>query len=347
MLTIKKRTAAIIISLILLILGLLGSYIFYILNNKDVRISIVGDILLDRGVKAQIESKGRGYPYLEVKDVFKKSDAVIGNLECPITENSNPILKDKKLIFKADVENAAELKSAGFSILNLANNHSMDQGSEGLKSTISNLNKAGIMTVGAGMNREDASKPGFVKISGTTAGVLGFSHFPAEGYFFSEDKPDVAQVNENIKKHVIEAKSKCDFLVVTLHWGREFNNYPSDYQIDLAHSLIENGADVVIGHHPHVLQGVEKFKGKLIFYSVGNFVFDKQIPKGADETVILNVTLNKSSLRQVEIIPIKIWRAQPKKLSGKDAEELINKVKKYSRDMNTEIVFDQGIWKVK
>ncbi|MGE5329331.1 MAG: CapA family protein [Deltaproteobacteria bacterium] len=343
----KNRAGIIILFCTLLILSFLGLYVQKNFSNKSARISIVGDILLDRGVKKQIQSKGEKYPYSEIQDVLKKSDVVIGNLECPITQKGTPVLKDRKLIFKADVSNAAALKAAGFSILNLANNHSMDQGQEGLKNTMNNLSKAGIITVGAGLNRDNASQAKFVKVSNTTLGVLGYSHFPSEGYFFSENEPDVAQVNENIEKNVAEAKRKCDFLIVSIHWGKEFNNYPSDYQIKLAHVLIENGADMIIGHHPHVLQGVEKYKDKFIFYSVGNFVFDKQIPKGTDETIILNLSLDKSLLKQVEILPIRIIQAQPRKLLGKDAQELINKLKKYSKDKNATILFEQGCFNVK
>lgn len=347
MLNLKKSCIVIILFCALVILVISGLYIFHIFSSKNIRISICGDILLDRGVKTQIKSNGVNYPYQGVRNILKKSDAVIGNLECPITQKSSPVFKDKKLVFRADVPNAAALKAAGFSILCLANNHSMDQNSEGLMDTMKNLNTVGIMTVGAGLNREDANKPLFFNLSGSTIGILSFSHFPAEGYFFFENKPDVAHVNENIEKNVREAKSKCDFLIVTLHWGKEFNNFPSEHQIELAHSLIDNGADVIAGHHPHVLQGIEKYKDKLIFYSLGNFVFDKQIFKGTDETVIFNLTLNKNLLKQAEIIPIRIIKAQPQKLVGKDAEELISKLQKYSRDMGTEITFEKDSWYVK
>lgn len=314
-------------------------------KEKNITISIVGDILLDRGVKSVIKTKGVNYPYLNVKDIFKKSDIVFGNLECPITNIISPLTKEKRFIFRADINNVKALKLAGFNLLNLANNHSMDQGREGLISTISNVRTAGIITLGAGIDRKDAHRPVFINKNGLKIGFLSFSAFPTEGYFYSESNPDVAHINENMKQEIKEARSKCDYLIVSYHWGKEFNSFPTKSQKDVAHIAVDSGADIVIGHHPHVLQGIERYKSKYIFYSLGNFVFDKQTPKGTDETLILNLTLSKRSKKNIEIFPAKISNCQPKILKGKDAYELLDKLKLFSKGMNSSILClgDRGI----
>ena len=138
--------------------------------NKEVKMTFVGDILLSRGVGEKINVEGYEYPYKHVKNVFENKDVVFGNLECPIYDERDPVYKKPQIIFRADSSNAKALKDAGFNILNLANNHAMDQNSNGLMSTINLLDDMKIGHVGAGKNYEDARKPYYVTTKDTTIG---------------------------------------------------------------------------------------------------------------------------------------------------------------------------------
>lgn len=291
-------------------------------SNKKITMSFVGDILLDRGVLKQMELNGYEYPFLEVKQTLRKADICCGNLECPLTDGGIPSSKDPKYIFKAPVDMAKYLKDAGFTLLNLANNHTMDHGAKGLLDTIDILDKYGIACVGGGTTLNDATLPLFISVRGTKIGFLSYSAFPPEGYFYADEKPNISKLNiSTLGASVCNAKEQCDFLVVCFHWGREFDFFPNEDQKIAAHIAVDNGADIVIGHHPHVYQGIEEYNGKYIFYSLGNFVFDKQIPPGTDESYILNIYLRKGELEKIDLIPVKINYCQPKVIEKKGTGE--------------------------
>jgi|BioPla2DNA2_1021312.scaffolds.fasta_scaffold11733_3 poly-gamma-glutamate synthesis protein (capsule biosynthesis protein) len=312
-------------------------------KTDSMTIFIVGDILLDRGVGEKIEAHGPDYPYLKVKNILPKADIVFGNLECPITSTGIPALKKPYYLFKAHPNNSDALSNSGFTVLNLANNHTMDYGREGIMNTIAFLEKSGIKTVGAGKDKNIAHKPLYMEVSGTTIGFLSLSAFPTEGYVFSAKKPDVAQLDiEALADEVKSAKVNCDVLIVSFHWGTEFENYPTQNQKQAAYISVENGADLVIGHHPHVLQGMEYYTGTPIFYSLGNFVFDNQEPIGTDETIILKVVINDKSIKNLQIAPIKIVKCQPTiPENTNEATEIFSNFEKYSNFANSKIEIDK------
>ncbi len=296
-------------------------------NNRTVTVSLVGDILLDRGVGIQMQKKGSNYPYKKTEGLLNKSDIVFGNLECPLTTKGIPILKNRNLIFRADPDCAKDLKNAGFDILNLANNHTMDYSHKGLENTINVLNNTGIITVGGGLNSKKARKPVYIRKHGMKIGFIGYSAFPHEGYFYSEKKPDVAILNPlTINNEIEKAKLNCDFLFVSLHWGKEFDYYPGQDQKQLAHMAVESGADAVIGHHPHVLQEIEYYKNKVILYSLGNFIFDSQIPFGTNETIIANIKITKDKPPEFEPAPVKILNCQPVPVDGERAKKILERI---------------------
>lgn len=318
--------------------------LFYNHYTKPVHIIASGDILLDRGVSEYLENSGYDYPYDDIKEEIIKGDIAIANLECPLTDSGNAVLKRPELIFKGSRLNAAALKRAGFDILNLANNHTMDQGREGLTDTIKLLESSDIRTLGAGMTRSEARKPVFIKKGRIGVGFLGYCDFPPEGYMYDEDKADVARADmKSLGEEVKAARENCDFLVVSFHWGKEFDCYPGDRQREMAHAAIENGADLIIGHHPHVLQGVEEYKGKLIFYSLGNFVFDRQLPKGTDESVIIDIAVDSGGWKEFRIVPVRIEDCRPVIAKGQSAELILDKYKAYSKDYGAKIYIEDGI----
>jgi gamma-polyglutamate biosynthesis protein CapA len=327
------------------VLGLMLLIVSAIMMNScstdktgSVTVSFVGDVLLDRGVGEKIDQNGMNYPVEGISSILNKTDISFGNLECPITSRGYPILKKGNIIFRAKTAAAEGLKEAGFTIINLANNHVMDYGRDGLTDTIKYLNQVGIKTVGAGINGTDARKPVYINKSGMTIGFLGYSAFPTEGYFFFEDRPDVAQVVEKkLAKEVEQARKKCDFLIVSFHWGKEFDFYPGEEQKTIAHLSIDSGADIVIGHHPHVLQGLEMYKGKPVFYSLGNFVFDNQIPEGTDQTLIVKLDIKNKRYNGLELTPVKIDNCRPGIAENDEAKTILERFVKYSKNMNANI----------
>lgn len=281
-------------------------------RKETVTISIVGDIMLSRGVQEQLDQHGYDYPYEEVRTLFLQDDLTIGNLECPITTSTNAADKTKRFVFQADEQNAAALKAAGFDCLSLANNHSMDYLSEGLGETMVNLKRHGLDFAGAA---EQASllRPWRFEKNGIRIGLLAYSAFPPEGFFYNGDKPTIQYVSTMDLSPMEQeiAGLDCDFLIVYFHWGVEYQSYKSEAQKLMAQRAVEAGADLVVGTHPHVLQPAEIYQGKPIYYSLGNFVFDKQIPPGTDQSMILQITVDKAGRTKIEEIPVTIKNGRP------------------------------------
>lgn len=281
-------------------------------DSGQVTVSIVGDIMLSRSVQEYLDQYGYDYPYEDVRDIFLNDDLTIGNLECPITNDENSADKTKRFIFRADEENAAALRRAGFDCLNLANNHSMDYLSSGLHDTMVHLENNGLTFVGAAENASLNSSCIFQK-NGIRVGVLAYSMFPPEGFFYNKEKPTIQYISNTDTSRLEKdlAALDCDFKIVYFHWGIEYQPYKSESQELMAKKAIDLGADLIVGAHPHVQQEVEIYNGKYIYYSLGNFIFDRQIPPGTDESVILQVSIDKKGVWNIEEITVKLEKAKP------------------------------------
>lgn len=288
-----------------------GAAVWFKADQDEITISLVGDIMLSRGVQSYLQEFGYDYPYEDVRELFLGDDLTIGNLECPVTDDGNAANKAKRFLFQADEENAAALKRAGFDCLNLANNHTMDYMSGGLHDTMASLEGQGLAYVGASENASRI-KPYIFEKNGIRVGVLAYSALPPEGYFFNKDKPTIQYISTMDFSGLEEdiASADCDFLIVYFHWGIEYQRYKSGTQEIMARKAIDLGADFVVGSHPHVLQDPELYKDRYIYYSLGNFIFDKQIPPGTDETIILQITVGRKGLTVVKEIPAKIEKAK-------------------------------------
>lgn len=336
MLTGRKRLAATLIVAALAIVMVIFARNQRIIRffRQEVVISIVGDILLDRGVADAIAHNGAAYPYEGMTQLFNQDDITVANLECPLTLSDGGAMKAKRFVFKAPPNSAATLKAAGFDALMLANNHTMDYLSEGLTNTMIALDSAGILNAGAGKSKADIV-PCFVVKNGVSIGILSFSSLPPEGFMYEADSATIAYARagflDNMRKEITQTAAQCDFLIVYFHWGTEFRHDVSDCQIEIAHTAVDSGASAVIGAHPHVLQGRECYKNAPIYYSIGNFVFDKQIPDGTDETVILQLTVGKHGMIAVDALPVVIKNCQPQLADEQKAAEIISNLMRYSR----------------
>ncbi|MCT4619964.1 MAG: CapA family protein [Marinisporobacter sp.] len=314
-----------------------------VMDKRQVNLVFVGDILLDRGVRKIVDERGYDYPYRNIKDILRKGDNTFGNLESPITQRGIPVYKRRDLIFRGDIENTKALKEAGFHILNLANNHTMDYRSIGIADTMKHLEKANIKSLGV-IDPHRKNKMVIMKRKGIRFGYLGYSVFPPEGYIYSKERMDISRADmKTIGDTIRKAKEGCDYLILSFHWGNEYEFYPSEVQKNLAHTAIDQGADLVIGHHPHVLQGLEQYKEKFIFYSLGNFIFDKQRNKGTDETIIVNAKIENNKCKEITLIPIRIKDCQPCIAKGKDGEYILKRLKMYSQGLIDEIEIRNGL----
>jgi poly-gamma-glutamate capsule biosynthesis protein CapA/YwtB (metallophosphatase superfamily) len=268
------------------------------------------------------------YPFQKIK-WFSESDISMVNLENPVSLRGSII--PKKFNFRMNPKYLTVLQNAGVKIVTCANNHSFDFGKVALFDTMNYLDSIGIKYVGIGKNLNDARKPVVFNIKGKKIGFLGY-HGGGDWYPASEKSPGVIPRNEKIIKEDIEYLrniEKVDIVIVNYHWGKEGSHIADGYQVNLGHFTIDAGADVVIGHHPHVLQGVEKYKSGFIVYSLGNFIFGGNSRREYD-TMIFKLTISNNILYP-DIIPIHVSSWQAFALEGKSKEKVLSDIKSYSK----------------
>ena len=280
-------------------------------HTDTLNIVLTGDILLDRGVRQVIEHHGVDHLFSEgVDSVFRSAQVVVGNLECPATKIKAPVFK--QFIFRAEPEWLYTLKQHGITHLNLANNHSIDQGREGLMDTRQNIIEAGMTPIGAGSNMTEASEPVLLASEPRNVWLVPSLRLSLENYAFLPDKPCVSQEPMDSLLERVYRLRRADstaVIIVSLHWGGEHTLQPVPLQRMEAHNLIRAGADILVCHHTHTLQTIEDYHGKMIYYSIGNFIFDQQKPINS-RACIVSLHIKKDGL-QVGTIPISIRRCVP------------------------------------
>ena len=280
-------------------------------KKSDVRLLFAGDLLLDRGVKARIERKGLKTLFEGVDSIINQHDFFIVNMETPITQIESPL--NKKFIFRSDPKHLSTLKAVGVSHAILSNNHSMDQNKEGLLDTYHNLIQSGIEPIGGGRNKKEACEPTLIQKEGHTIAIFGSVSIPIENWFPIDNQPSVCQLNhEEMIEHIANYRETNPDVkvVVTLHWGLEYLSTPTVDQINHAKKIIDAGADVIIGHHPHVIQTIQEYKGKMIYYSIGNFIFDSKHPK-SKKALLISLNINANGEISCQDIPIQIQDCKP------------------------------------
>lgn len=274
-------------------------------------IIFTGDILLDRGVRKVIEHHGTSYLFdKQVDSILHTANVVVGNLECPATSIKAPM--QKRFIFRGEPSWLSVLKQHRFTHLNLANNHSVDQGRNGLMDTRDNIIKAGMMPIGAGKNIADAAKAVLLTKQPRKVWLIASLRMALENYAYLPEKPCVNQeAIAAIMKRIrtIKQEDPQAVVLVSLHWGAEHTLQPVPSQRLDAHRLINAGADALICHHTHTLQTIEHYKGRDIYYSIGNFIFDQQKPINT-KACMVKVEVTKDQIKTTPI-PIVITRCKP------------------------------------
>lgn len=263
-------------------------------ENEEVTITIsaVGDCTLGEGVgfgtkgtfSDELKRRGNDYSYfLEgVKEIFDKDDITIANLEGPLTNAENKL--EKQFVFKGKPEYTKILQNGDVEVVNIANNHINDYLEEGLKDTVANLKKAGIGY--AGMEYKHIQE-----VKGIKVGFLGYKVWENTKY-----------LRNQVKKDITELKTKTNLVIVSFHWGEEMKKYPNDIQKQFGRLAVDSGADLVLGHHPHVIQGIEDYKGKNIVYSLGNFSFGGNKNPGDKDTFIFQQSFKFSKDGKLEAL---------------------------------------------
>ncbi len=278
-------------------------------DGSTIELAAVGDVMLSGGVQKRIEEFGPDYPFEKVDRVVSQADLAFCNLECPISCLGVSIIKPN--VFGVKPQEAKGLSFAGFDIISLANNHALDMGRKGLLGTMKFLEDEQIQYVGAGEIYREAKSPVILSVKGITVAFLAYCLYPLEGVVFKEESPSVALYNPvNVRCALEELRRKVDLIVVSLHWGTEYAKSPSAEQREKAHRLIDWGADLILGHHPHVVQEIEEYKGGVIVYSLGNFVFDQR-KKETKKSMIFKAKLSKRGVREYSILPVRIEGFRP------------------------------------
>ncbi len=261
---------------------------------------------------------------------LRQADISMVNLDTPMTE-ATQALGGKKVNSKTSPDRVNVLLSGGVGVVNLANDNSMDYQAMGLSETLTTLDKSGIKAVGAGRNATEARRPVVMEVKGQRVAYLGYydSDLHAATEQLAGTNP---RRNDRIAADIKAIRDQVDWVVVNYHWGDELAKYPGDWQIDLARFTIDQGADMVVGHHAKVLQGAEVYRGRPIVYSLGNFIFGgKSTDKTASDydTAVLKVGLNNKQMR-IEFVPVEVRNFQARVMSGDQAKQILNQISNVS-----------------
>lgn len=269
-------------------------------NKEDLTMIFVGDIMLSRGIgRIMAKRDDWSYHFRRVVDELSQADVTIGNLEGPISARG----KDGGNLysFRADPRSVAGLTLAGVDVLSLANNHLWDWGLTALEETLDLLSVAGIKTVGAGKNYHQANQAQIIDLKGNKIAFLAYTNLmpvtlQAKQTRGGLSSPEVAV----IKEQLAELKPQVDLIVLLWHWGEEYETRSRSVEQQLARQLIEAGADLIVGHHPHVVQETENYQGGLIAYSLGNFIFDQNFSADTAWGQALKVYLHQGKISRFE-----------------------------------------------
>jgi poly-gamma-glutamate capsule biosynthesis protein CapA/YwtB (metallophosphatase superfamily) len=239
-------------------------------------------------------------PFERIARYLRAGDIVFGNLESVLCEAGTAA--EKEMTLRVSPRKAGYLRRAGFTILNVANNHALDYGSTGLNETLSVLREQGIRFVGCvGSPSETGGE--IIECKGLRVGFLGYCEGAGAG---EREMPPIYPIDRDlILEQLDNLRQYCDVAIVSLHWGIEYVYYPSPGHVELARDLIANGAGLVLGHHPHVVQGLEEFEKGLIVYSLGSFQFDPR-RKEARHSFICRATLSAAGVERYKLLPVRI-----------------------------------------
>jgi poly-gamma-glutamate capsule biosynthesis protein CapA/YwtB (metallophosphatase superfamily) len=327
------------------------SKIFGTYERKEMAIICLGgDVMLGRTVNDIMLQKGTNYPWGNLTTIFKESDCTLVNLETTLTTHTK---KEPKVFnFQSLPTHVQSLKDAHITAVNIANNHIKDFGDEGLVETIATLDEVNISHTGAGKNILEAKKPIIIKTNNDmTIGIIGYTDNEPEWHAtLTQPGINYTKIDVNTMKDIIDdiksIRPQVDVLIVSLHWGPNMLEFPLQKHISFAHALIDNGVDIIHGHSAHVLQGIEIYKKKFIFYDTGDLVDDYAIDQTLrnDLSAIFQVSCSKQNVQSekrtsigiaVNIIPVKIENMQTNVCTGESRQMVFDLLNKRSAQFKT------------
>lgn len=290
-----------------------------------------GDVMLGRSVDRRIQSYGGEHPFAKIADVMSAADFTLANLESPFRVDAAATLNGS-LVLRGNPDGVKGLLKAGIDYVSLANNHIPDMGKVGLDDTFKILKENAILYSGAGETEEATHLPSIIDVKGKKIGLLSYTYgvnFDRPGVFYATTDAEVAAADIAALKNRSEP---VDLIIVMAHFGSEYQPQASVAQKTFAHAVIDAGADVLIGHHPHVPQPVEQYGSGVIIYSLGNLVFDQEEVENRNFSALAKFSFSDKGgeevmLDSLELLPYQIFdRNQPKLIENQSEKERIWKL---------------------
>lgn len=274
---------------------------------EDIILLFGGDVMLSRTVNAKMYAYNDYlWPFRNIASTTARADITVFNLESPFLIDANYEVPSGSFSFKANPKSVASLVSAGVDVLSLANNHMMNMGKQGLLDTFDVLQSNNIVSVGAGINFEDAHAGTIIMRDNWRVAFLSYA-YPSDNSIATETRPGIARMDiGELKKDIERLRTQADIIVIIMHAGAEYTVKPNAQQLEFAHAAIDSGADLVVGHHPHWPQSWEIYKGKPIFYSLGNLIFDQMWSSATSHGLLVQLSFKDDLSGQAEFIPLSI-----------------------------------------
>ena len=293
--------------------------------KENVSVAVTGDVMFARKMPNVLSMDSS--PFAGVSDVVSNVDLLLVNFENAATSSGNAVKGDVPL--SCDPSYVPLLKANNNTVASLANNHAFDYGIEGMKDTVKNLNDAGITPIGAGETEDEAHQAVVKEINGRKITILNYmdsNNFAEYSYdvmpYANGSTPGYSAYDSADAQKQIAEHNDSDMIIAYLHFGNEYSNSPNEDQVKIAHELIDYGADVVLGSHPHVTQGIEVYKGKPVFYSLGNFIFD-QSNTATHSAYFVKLDLVDNTC-VCTVYPIYISNYLPQYMSSEDGTSLLS-----------------------
>ena len=307
-----------------------------------VTISGAGDVNFGDGVTPSLEAGGLDYPFAGVSQAFASTDVSFVNLECCIAGVGTPVA-GKEFTFRGPPDSAGALSAGKVKVVSLANNHTKDWGTAAFLETLAHLKQNGVAYCGAGKDAAEAYSPTIMDAHGKKVAFVAFTGVIPDGWPATATNPGCAITwdTKKVAATIKAARAKADYVVASFHWGIELATSPNSEQRSLAHLAVDNGADLVLGQHPHVVQGFELYRNRLIAYSLGNFVFSPPRAESA-RSVMVMALLGPGGLVRAKIVPAAISGCRPSILNGAPATAWASTIAGYSKALGTDMAVTDG-----
>ena len=307
-------------------------------SKQETIITFTGDVLLTDYMINNYKRDGiKGLVDQKLYDLLYNADINMINQEFPFSNRGTPMV-NKEYTFRASTEHVKIFKDMGVDIVTLANNHTLDYGTEALLDTFTTLEEAGISYVGAGKNLDRAKKIEYFEVNGYRIAFVGASRvLPIVDWYATSSRPGILSTYDSTitREQIKEAKEQADYVVVYVHWGKEHTERPVAYQRNMGKEYIDSGADIVVGSHTHSLQGVEFYQGKPIVYSLGNFIFSRN----TTETAMIALIIDEDGKLNLAMYPCKAEKGLTAMVTD---EEEVKKFNAYMESISYDISIDEN-----